>query len=55
MPLKDCKKYNNFIAGVIGFLTRTDRSKCVDRIREAGVEAFAAEMEATGKMSIRKS
>lgn len=55
MPLKDCKKYNNFIAGVIGFVTRTDRSKCIGRIKEVGVEAFAAEMQAQGKMSIRKS
>lgn len=54
IPLGDCKKYNNFIARVIGFLTRTDRSKCIDCIKEMGVEAFAREMDAKGQMSIKK-
>ena len=54
MTLKDCKKYNNFFARVIGFLTRTERSKCIDRIKEIGIEAFAQEMGAKGQMSLRK-
>ena len=54
MPLKDCKKYNNIFAKVIGFVTRTDRSKCIDCIKEVGCEAFAAEMEKKNRMSIRK-
>lgn len=54
MPLRECKKYNNFIAGVIGFISRTDRSKCIDRIKAVGVEAFAGEMRSRGKMSFPK-
>lgn len=54
MPLKDCKKYNNIFAKVIGFVTRTDRSKCIDCIKEVGCEAFAIEMEKKNQMSIRK-
>lgn len=55
MPLKDCKKYNTIFARVIGFVTRTDRSRCIDRIKEAGIDVFAGEMQVEGKMSIRKS
>lgn len=54
IALKDCKKYNNCIARLIGFLTRTERSKCISRIKEIGVEAFAGEMETKGQMSMKK-
>lgn len=54
LPLKDCKKYNNVFARIIGFVTRTDRSKCISRIRETGTEAFAREMEKLRIMSIKK-
>ena len=55
MPLKDCKKYTNFFAGVIGFVTRTDRSKCIERIKIAGCEAFAVEMGKKCQMSMKRS
>jgi len=54
MPLKECKKYNNIFAKVIGFVTRTERSKCIDRIKTVGVAEFAAEMKLAGKMSIKR-
>ena len=54
MLLRDCKKYNNIFAKVIGFVTRTERSKCIDRIREIGYEAFAREMGDLKIMSIRR-
>lgn len=54
MPLKECKKYNNIFSKVIGFVTWTDRSKCIDRIKAVGIEAFAKEMKVAGKMSIKK-
>lgn len=54
MPLIECKKYNNIFAKVIGFLTRTERSRCIDRIKIIGVAEFAAEMKHAGKMSIKK-
>ena len=54
MPLKVCKKFNNFFARAIGFVTWTDRSKCIARIKEIGVKAFAKEMDTKGQMSIRK-
>lgn len=54
MPLKDCKKYNNVFAKVIGFVTRTERSKCIERIKITGVAAFAGEMKEKKQMSFRK-
>lgn len=53
-PIKECKKYNNFFAKVIGFVTRTDRSKCLDRIKIVGCELFAKEMSDKKIMSIKK-
>jgi len=54
MPLKECKKYNNIFAKVIGFVSRTDRSKCIDRIKTIGVAEFAAEMKLAGRMTIKR-
>lgn len=54
IPLKECKKYNNIFAKVIGFVTRTDRSKCIGRIKGVGAEVFASEMESRKQMSIKK-
>lgn len=54
MPLQECKKYNNFFAKAIGFLTRTERSKCIDRIKIVGLEVFAQEMDKKKIMSIKK-
>lgn len=54
IPLKQCKKYNNVFAKVIGFVTRTDRSKCIERIRIIGSEAFAQEMTLLKISSMKK-
>lgn len=54
LSIKECKKYNNIFARAIGFLTRTDRSKCVDRIREVGMARFAEEMTVAKRMSMKK-
>ena len=54
MRLKECKKYNNIFAKVIGFVSRTDRSKCIDRIKAIGVAEFAAEMKLAGRMTIKR-
>jgi len=49
-----CKKYNNLISKVIGFILRSNRSKCIARIKEVGLEAYAVEMAATGRQSIKR-
>ena len=43
-----CKKFDNFIAKVFQIVFRSDRRGCVERIREVGQEAFAAEMRLSG-------
>lgn len=52
---RTCRTYDNFIARVIGFVLRSDRAACVDRIRTIGAEAFAAEMAASGRQTLRRS
>jgi len=44
MALKDCKKYNNFISKIVGFVLNSNRSACIQRIKEIGTEGFAVEM-----------
>ena len=51
MPLESCGKLNNFIARIFGFVFRSDRRGCVERIREVGCEAFAAEMRLAGSFN----
>ena len=48
MPPQTCKKFDNFIAKVFQVVFRSDRRGCVERIREVGQEAFAAEMRLSG-------
>jgi hypothetical protein len=36
----DCAKYNNFVARVFGFITGSDRSACIELIKQKGPEAF---------------
>jgi hypothetical protein len=38
--LKQCKKLNNLISRIIGFIFRSDRIANLYRIRENGLDAF---------------
>jgi hypothetical protein len=38
--LADCKKLNNFISKIFGFIFRSDRIGELNRIREIGLEKF---------------
>lgn len=49
---RECRKFNNFVGKVMGVLLNSDRFACVARIREVGVHAFAAEMEAKGLQTL---
>lgn len=50
-PLGECRKFNSFVAKVFAVVFRSDRRGCVERIREVGAEAFAAEMQLAGRMN----
>lgn len=49
--LGECRKFNNFIAKIFAVVFRSDRRGCIERIREVGSEAFAAEMRLAGRMN----
>ena len=52
--VKQCSKYNNVFAKLIEFVTRTDRSLCIQKIKSEGKESFVLYMEKEGKMSLSK-
>jgi hypothetical protein len=51
---KECGKYNNIFSKTIEFISKTDRSLCIQMIRNYGNEYFADRMAASGKMSLPK-
>ncbi len=51
---KECKTYNNLIARIIGFVSKTDRSLCIRYIQENGYGSFASFMDGLGSMSMKK-
>jgi hypothetical protein len=51
---KECKKYNNPISKIIGYVTNTDRSLCIEQIKEKGIQHFATTMAEEGLQSIPK-
>jgi hypothetical protein len=52
--VNDCKKYNNFISKVVGFVFRSDRSACIGMIKEKGYEGFATYMTDKKISTIKK-
>lgn len=49
-----CKKLNNFISKIFGFVFRSDRPASIERIREIGADGFAREMAERGEMSVKR-
>lgn len=41
---KQCRKFHNLLSRIFGFIFRSDRAKCIARIKEAGIEQYADEM-----------
>lgn len=50
----DCKKFNNFMSKLFGFIFKSDRAGCIARIREIGNESYANEMTEHKTPSIKK-
>jgi hypothetical protein len=50
----DCRKYNNIISKVVGFVLRSNRSACIRQIKEIGVEGHAKKMAELKCSTIRK-
>ena len=51
---KACNKFHNFFSRIIGFVLRSDRLACIERVREIGVKAYAKEMAEKGAQTIRR-
>ncbi len=49
---KDCKKFNNVIARVIGVVLNSNRGACILKIRELGVEGYAGFMATQKRQSL---
>jgi len=50
----DCKKFNNFISKVFGFVFRSNRQACILQIRKEGLDGHARIMAESGKQTIKK-
>jgi len=50
----ECKKYNNFISKVFGFVFRSNRAACIAMIKEKGYEDFAVYMAEHKLQSIKR-
>ena len=51
---RDCGKYHNFIAKVIGVVLRSDRAACIAQIRKLGLEGHAQAMADANRQTLRR-
>lgn len=49
-----CKKFNNFFSKLFAFIFRSNRKKCIERIKTAGLDTFAQEMAALKTHSLKR-
>jgi len=49
---RQCRSYNTLVSRLFGFIFRSDRAACIDRIDQVGREAFAREMAAARRPSL---
>lgn len=52
--LSECKDLNNFVARIFGFIFRSDRKACLERIKAVGYDAFSREMAEAKMSTIRR-
>lgn len=51
--VKQCRKFNNAISKVFGFLFRSDRAACIAQIKSLGLLGHAEIMAGLGRQSIK--
>lgn len=49
-----CRKFNNFMSKIFGFIFRSDRAACIGQIREVGIEGYAERMSELKIHSIKR-
>jgi hypothetical protein len=50
----ECGKFNNLMSKIFGFIFRSDRKACIDKIKAVGYDQYAVEMAAVGKPSMHR-
>jgi hypothetical protein len=50
----DCKYFHNFISMIFGFIFRSNRSACIQKINEIGLQAYADFMTGERRQSLRR-
>jgi len=48
----DCAKFNNMIGRILGVVLNSNRRACILKIRELGLDGFAAHMAKTGRPTL---
>jgi len=51
---QECRKYNNFISKLFGFVFRSDRAACITQIKKIGIQGHADTMAKEKKQTIKK-
>jgi hypothetical protein len=49
-----CRKFNNFISKIFGFIFRSDRNACIRKIKEIGIQGHADEMSRLKMLSLKR-
>ena len=52
--IMDCKAFNNIFSKFFGFVFKSDRKACIQRINDIGIKDYAEEMAASGEVSLKK-
>ena len=52
--VKDCKKFNNFIAKIFGWLFNSDRHACICQIKDKGILGHASIMTVKKCQSLKR-
>ncbi|MCL1833674.1 MAG: DUF3795 domain-containing protein [Leptospirales bacterium] len=54
IELSECKKYNNLFAKLFGLIFNSNRTACINRIKEIGYDSYAKEMTDKRVMTIKR-
>ncbi|MCP4135921.1 MAG: DUF3795 domain-containing protein [bacterium] len=52
--VNDCKKFNNIISRIVGFVLRSDRRGGIQLIKDKGYDGFAQEMTEKKQMTVKR-
>ena len=50
----DCRKFNNFMSKLFGFVFKSDRAACIEQIRQSGIDGHARIMAEKKLQTIKR-